>query len=216
MQCLLAVNNDAFQLSQFAHTSLPPLALQIVVLAGGAVLIVTVTVGRLVVVAVVLTMVYLVLVLVGVGYERAVSEYRTKNVMWESLTAVTVMTTFVTPDQKVSVVVVVTLVLTSSVIQVVVAGAVDIEVEVAHLLVSSSVEVTVLLSRPRFSITWASARRASRAARNSARLSAGTFLLASRRRRAPLVVAVTEAVNDPVSRAAACTTVGVILAQGSW
>jgi hypothetical protein len=67
MQCLLVVNNDATQLSQFAHTSLPPFALQIVVLAAGAVLIVTVTVGRLVVVAVVLTMVYLVFVLVGVG-----------------------------------------------------------------------------------------------------------------------------------------------------
>lgn len=70
MQCLLVVNNDATQLSQFAHTSLPPFALQIVVLAAGAVLIVTVTVGRLVVVAVVLTMVYLVFVLVGVGCRK--------------------------------------------------------------------------------------------------------------------------------------------------
>ena len=126
------------------------------------------------------------------------------------------MTTLVTPDQKVSVAVVVTLVSTSSVTQFVLAGAVDIEVEVAHLLVSSSVTVAVLLSRPRFSITWASARRASRAARNSARLSAGTCLFASRRRRTPLVVAVVDAIGDPVSRAAACTTVGVILAQGSW
>ena len=39
---------------QLVYTSLPPFALQIVVLAAGAVLIVTVTVGRLVVVAVVL------------------------------------------------------------------------------------------------------------------------------------------------------------------
>lgn len=115
----------------------------------------------------------------------------------------TVTTTLVTPDQKVSVEVVVTLVSTSSVIQVVVAGAVDIEVEVAHLLVSSSVKVTVLLSRPRFSITWASARRASRAARNSARLSAAIFLFTSRRRRAPVVVAVADAVDGPVSKAAA-------------
>lgn len=57
-------------LQSLAHTSLPPLALQIVVLAAGAVLIVTVTVGRLVVVTVVLTMVYLVLVLVGVGFKK--------------------------------------------------------------------------------------------------------------------------------------------------
>jgi hypothetical protein len=126
------------------------------------------------------------------------------------------MTTLVTPDQKVSVEVVVVLASTFCVIQVVVAGAVDIEVEVAHLLVSSSVRVTVLLSRPRFWITEASARRASRAARNSARLSAATFLCASRRRRAPLVVAVADVVDDAVSRAAAYTTVGVILAQGSW
>ena len=70
MQCLLVVNNDAAQLSQLAHTSLPPFALQIVVLAAGAVLIVTVTVGRLVVVAVVLTIVYLVFVLVGVGCKK--------------------------------------------------------------------------------------------------------------------------------------------------
>jgi hypothetical protein len=126
------------------------------------------------------------------------------------------MTTLVTPDQKVSVEVVVTLVSTSCVSQVVVAGAVDIEVEVAHLLVSSSVRVTVLLSRPRFWITSASARRASRAARNSARLLAAACLFASRRRWAPVVVAVADVVDDAVSRAAACTTVGVILAQGSW
>jgi len=112
--------------------------------------------------------------------------------------------------------VVVTLVATSSVIQTVVAGAVDIEVEVIHKLVFSSVRVTVALSRPRFSITCASARRASRAARNSARFSAATFLVASRRRRAPLVVAVADADDEAVSRAAAYTTVGVILAHGSW
>jgi hypothetical protein len=74
MQCLLVVNSDATQFSQSPHTSLPPFALQIVVLAAGAVLIVTVTVGRLVVVAVVLTMVYLVFVLVGVGCRKNVSE----------------------------------------------------------------------------------------------------------------------------------------------
>jgi hypothetical protein len=67
MQCLLVLNNNATLLPQVSHTSLPPFALQIVVLAAGAVLIVTVTVGRLVVVAVVLTMVYFVFVLVGVG-----------------------------------------------------------------------------------------------------------------------------------------------------
>ena len=185
-------------------------------LAAGAVLIVTVTVGRLVVVAVVLTMVYLVFVLVGVGCNIKSVSRECKQSLRERLTAVTVITVLVTPDQKVSVVVVVTLASTSCVIQVVMAGAVDTVVEVAHKLVSSSVEVTVLLSRPRFSITWLSARRASRAARNSARFSAATCLFASRRRRAPLVVAVADAVDDPVSRAAACTTVGVILAQGSW
>lgn len=70
MQCLLVLNNNATLLPQVSHTSLPPFALQIVVLAAGAVLIVTVTVGRLVVVAVVLTIVYLVFVLVGVGCKK--------------------------------------------------------------------------------------------------------------------------------------------------
>jgi hypothetical protein len=58
---------------QCAHTSLPPFALQIAVLCAGAVRIVTVTVGRLVIVAVVFTIVYLVFVFVGVGCERKVS-----------------------------------------------------------------------------------------------------------------------------------------------
>jgi hypothetical protein len=124
---------------------------------------------------------------------------------------VTVTTTFVTPEKTVWVVVVVTLWVESSIEVIVVASAVDQTVEVAHLAVSSSVTVTVLLSRPRFS-TWALARRASRAARNSARLSA-TCLLASRRRREPPV---DDAAGEEVSRAAAKTTVGVILAQGSW
>ena len=54
---------------------MPPFALQIVVLAGGAVLMVTVTVGRLVVVDVVLTTVRLVFVLVGVGFDlKSVNE----------------------------------------------------------------------------------------------------------------------------------------------
>ena len=152
----------------------------------------------------------------GRGLQEEVSKWKSQANIRECLTGVTVMTTFVTPDQKVSVEVVVMLVSTSCVSQVVVAGAVDIEVEVAHLLVSSSVRVTVPLSRPRFWITWASARRASRAARNSARLSAATCLFASRRRWVPVVVAATDVVNDAVSRAAAYTTVGVILAQGSW
>lgn len=98
--------------------------------------------------------------------------------------------------------VVVTLWTYSSVIVTVLVGAVDKVVEVAHLLVSSSVIVTVLLSRPRFSIAWASARRASRAARNSLRSSA-TCRLASRRRLAPLVVAFVEDDGAAVSRAAA-------------
>jgi hypothetical protein len=59
---------------QFAHTSLPPFALQIVVLDAGAVRIVTVIVGCLVIVAVVWTMVYLVFVFVGVGCEREISK----------------------------------------------------------------------------------------------------------------------------------------------
>lgn len=54
---------------RFPHTSFPPFALHIVVLDAGAVLIVTVTVGRFVIVDVVLTMVYFVLVFVGVGCE---------------------------------------------------------------------------------------------------------------------------------------------------
>lgn len=82
-------------------------------LAAGAVLIVTVTVGRLVVVAVVLTMVYLVFVLVGVGCKKEISKWKGEQGLWESLTAVTVTMTLVTPDQKVSVEVVVTLVSTS-------------------------------------------------------------------------------------------------------
>jgi hydrogenase maturation factor len=58
---------------------LPPFALQIVVLAGGAVLMVTVTVGRLVVVDVILTMVRLVFVLVGVGFDlKSVNENASK------------------------------------------------------------------------------------------------------------------------------------------
>ena len=48
-------------------------------LAAGAVLIVTVTVGRLVVVAVVLTMVYFVFVLVGVGYKSMLASGRRKQ-----------------------------------------------------------------------------------------------------------------------------------------
>lgn len=53
--------------SQPGQTSLPPFALQIAVLDAGAVLIVTVTVGRFVIVEVVFTMVYWVLVFVGVA-----------------------------------------------------------------------------------------------------------------------------------------------------
>jgi len=151
----------------------------------------------------------------GCGLQNSISrepEHRSQEV----LTAVTVTMTFVVPVHKVSVVVVVTSLSTSSVIQTVVAGAVDMEVEVAHKLVFSSVRVTVALSRPRFSITWASARRTSRAARNAARLSAATCLVASRRRRAPPVMVVAVVDGEPVSRAAAYTTVGVILAHGSW
>lgn len=49
-------------------------------------------------------------------------------------------------------VVVVTLLTYSSVIVIVLVGAVTNDVEVAHLLLSNSVMVTVLLSRPRFSM----------------------------------------------------------------
>jgi hypothetical protein len=65
--------------SQRAHTSLPPFALQIAVLEAGAVRIVTVTVGRLVIVAVVLTMVYLVFVFVGVGCEQEISIHESRR-----------------------------------------------------------------------------------------------------------------------------------------
>ena len=50
-----------------SYTSLPPFALQIVVLAAGAYLVVTVKFGLLVIVEVVRMMVYFVFVLVGVG-----------------------------------------------------------------------------------------------------------------------------------------------------
>jgi hypothetical protein len=109
--------------------------------------------------------------------------------------------------------VVTTLLVESVVIVTVVAAAVDHVVEVTHFAVSSSVEVTVALSRPRFSITSAPARRASRAARNSARFSA-MCLLASRRRLGP-PVAVAYVVDEAVSRAAAKATVGMIVHHGS-
>jgi len=59
-------NND-LNPSNPSHTSLPPLALQIVVLAAGAYLVVTVKFGLLVIVEVVRIIVYFVFVLVGVG-----------------------------------------------------------------------------------------------------------------------------------------------------
>jgi hypothetical protein len=61
------LGTPAHNTSNPSHTSLPPLALQMVVLAAGAYLVVTVKFGLLVMVEVVRIIVYFVFVLVGVG-----------------------------------------------------------------------------------------------------------------------------------------------------
>jgi hypothetical protein len=134
------------------------------------------------------------------------------------LTAVTVLTTFVTPLYSVLVDTDVTVVTRSTVTTIVLGAAVVQAVAVCHLVVSGSVMVTVLLSRPRFSITRAreSARRAERAARKAARsLSRAAWRRAASRRRGRGLVAGVE-VGVGVSKAAAWTTVGVMLQVGSW
>jgi len=129
--------------------------------------------------------------------------------------------TLVTPLYWVLVDTEVTVVTRSSIIVIVLGAAVVQAVAVCHLVVSGSVMVTVLLSRPRFSIIMASAsaRRAERAARKAARSSsAACRRAASRRRGRGLVMGVEVGVveMDAVSKTAAWTTVGVIVQVGSW
>lgn len=114
-----------------------------------------------------------------------------------------VLMTCVTPRYLVVVDTAVTVVTRSTVTIIVLGAAVVQAVEVCHLVVCGSVMVTVLLSRPRFSITLEFARRAERAARKAARSSnAGRAL--SRRRRVVVDVDVGLDVGvDAVSRAAA-------------
>ena len=129
------------------------------------------------------------------------------------LTAVMVLTTCVTPWYLVVVETLVTVVTRSTVTTIVLGAAVVQTVDVCHLVVSGSLTVTVLLSRPRFSIVLTSARRAERAARKAARSSiAGRK--ASRRRRVLVGTGVGVELGA-VSRAAACTKVGVMVAHGS-
>ena len=133
------------------------------------------------------------------------------------------MTTFVTPLYSVLVDTEVTVVTRSTVTIIVLGAAVVQAVAVCHLVVSGSVMVTVLLSRPRFSITRAceSARRAERAARKAARSSSSAAWrrAAESRRRGRgvvegLVVGVVEL--KAVWKAAAWTIVGVMVHVGSW
>ena len=99
-----------------------------------------------------------------------------------------------------------TVVTRSTVTTIVLGAAVVQAVDVCHLVVFGSVMVTVLLSRPRFSIAWGElASRAERAARKAARSSMAERAAAeeSRRRRYVLVgVGVGDEVGA-VSRAAA-------------
>jgi hypothetical protein len=132
------------------------------------------------------------------------------------LTAVTVLITFVTPLYSVLVDTEVTVVTRSTVTNIVIGAPVVQAVTVCHLVVCGSVIVTVLLSRPRFSIMAGfAARRAERAARKAARSSRAACRRAASRRRGR-VVDVDVGVGLGVSKAAAWTMVGVMVHVGSW
>ena len=127
----------------------------------------------------------------------------------------TVLITFVTPLYSVLVETEVTVVTRSTVTNIVIGAPVVQAVAVCHLVVCGSVIVTVLLSRPRFSIiTGSAARRAERAARKAARSSSPAARRAVSRRRGR-VVDVDVGAGLDVSKAAAWTMVGVMVHVGS-
>jgi hypothetical protein len=125
--------------------------------------------------------------------------------------------TLVTPLYSVLVDTDVTVVTRSTVTNIVIGAPVVQAVAVSHLVVCGSVMVTVLLSRPRFSIAMGlAARRAERAARKAARSSSRADRRAASRRRGRGVVDVDVGTGLDVSKAAACTMVGVMVHVGSW
>jgi hypothetical protein len=128
-----------------------------------------------------------------------------------------VLITLVTPLYSVLVDTDVTVVTRSTVTNIVIGAPVVQAVAVSHLVVCGSVMVTVLLSRPRFSITTGlAARRAERAARKAARSSRRADRRAASRRWGRVVVVGVGVALDAVSKAAACTMVGVMVHVGSW